>query len=218
LSVTYNINHLVNLKGQYKINFVITEENIVYNQTGHSSCPGSKSYVHHWVVRNMVNGATGENVNTNLNWNANETVTQTFTTTLNSAWVDNNCNFQAFVYKDAAPLYMAEIQQVKRNSVTGPLEVTNAGTEIPLRYELNQNYPNPFNPSTNIKFSVPKAGFATFKIYDVTGKEVSTELNEFIQAGYYNAIIDGTKLSSGIYFYTLTVNNFTETKKMVLIK
>jgi hypothetical protein len=218
LSVTYNVTPLVNLNGQYKINFVITEENIVYNQTGNSTCPGSSSYVHHWVVRNMVNGATGENVNTNVNWNANETVTKTFTTTINSAWVDNNCNFQAFVYKDASPLYTAEIQQVKRNSVTGPLEVTNAGTEIPVRYELNQNYPNPFNPSTNIKFSVPKAGFATFKIFDITGKEVSTELNEFIQAGYYNAVIDGTKLTSGIYFYTLTVNNFSETKKMVLIK
>lgn len=218
LSVTYNVTPLVNLTGQYKINFVITEENIVYAQTGNSSCPGSSNYVHHWVVRNMVNGAAGENVNTSTNWNANETVTKTFTTTINSAWIDINCNFQAFVYKDASPLYMAEIQQVKRNTVTGPLEVTSSGNEIPLKYELSQNYPNPFNPVTNIKLSVPKSGFATLKIYDVTGKEVSTELNEFIQAGYYNAVIDGSKLTSGIYFYKFTVNNFTETRKMILIK
>lgn len=217
LNVTLNATALENLTGQYRINYVITEDNLVYTQTGNSYCQGASNYIHKWVVRNMVNSAIGDSLNSGGVWNNNQTITKSFTTTLDNSWVMNNCNLVIFVYKNASPLYSAEIQQSIQQKVliTGTNEPV---SNIPLFYELNQNYPNPFNPKTNIKFGVPKYGYVSFKIYDITGKYIATYLNGYIEAGYYNVEIDGSSLASGIYFYTLEANDFKETKKMILIK
>ena len=83
---------------------------------------------------------------------------------------------------------------------------------------LSQNYPNPFNPVTNIKFSVAKTGLVKLSVFDITGKEVAMLVNEELNAGTYNYDFNALHLSNGIYFYRLETNNFTETKKMVLIK
>ena len=91
-------------------------------------------------------------------------------------------------------------------------------SEVPANYSLSQNYPNPFNPTTSIKFAVAKAGFVTLKVYDLSGKEVASLVNDNLSAGTYNYAFDGSKLSSGIYFYTIRANDFSETKKMMLIK
>jgi len=85
-------------------------------------------------------------------------------------------------------------------------------------FSLKQNYPNPFNPTTNIGFEISDFGLATLKIYDVLGNEIATLVNEEKPAGKYRVEFDGSKLTSGIYFYQLTAGNFIETKKMALIK
>jgi hypothetical protein len=164
----------------------------------------------------MVNGATGDALNSGGTWNNGQSFTTSFSTNINSSWADANCKLKVFVYKDASPLYMGEIQQAIQTSIllTGVIDPK----VTPLKYELLQNYPNPFNPVTNIKFSVPKSGFATLKIYDITGKLVATYLDDYIHAGTYNAEVDGSSLASGVYLYTLKVNDYTETKKMLLVK
>ncbi|OGU68364.1 MAG: hypothetical protein A2499_14935 [Stygiobacter sp. RIFOXYC12_FULL_38_8] len=91
-------------------------------------------------------------------------------------------------------------------------------TSIPTKYELNQNYPNPFNPSTVINYQLPEAGNVTLKVYDVLGNEVATLVNEFKQAGVYNAKFANSNLSSGIYLYRLQAGNFVSVKRMMLIK
>jgi photosystem II stability/assembly factor-like uncharacterized protein len=93
-------------------------------------------------------------------------------------------------------------------------------TELPIKYELSQNYPNPFNPTTTIKFAIPKAGLVTIKVYDVAGREVVKVINnQYFNAGYQSQVFTGTMLASGVYFYSLIVdNNLIDTKKMVLIK
>lgn len=88
----------------------------------------------------------------------------------------------------------------------------------PAKYSLSQNYPNPFNPVTKISYMVAAAGQVTLKVYDITGKEVKTLVNEVKNAGYYTVNFSGANLSSGIYIYKITANNFTETKKMTLVK
>ncbi len=88
----------------------------------------------------------------------------------------------------------------------------------PDNYLLSQNYPNPFNPVTKINFAIPKSGLVTIKIYDLLGKEVRTLVNETKNAGSYSVDFNGSELSSGIYFYKINVNNFTDIKKMTLIK
>jgi hypothetical protein len=103
--------------------------------------------------------------------------------------------------------------------VTGnPVGISGNNGEIPSEYSLGQNYPNPFNPTTNIKFGLPKSGNVKLAVYDVLGNEVSVIVNEFRQAGSYTADFDASKLSSGIYFYKLSTESFTETKKMMLVK
>lgn len=216
LNVSLNTTALTNLTGQYKINYVITEDNLVYNQTGNSYCTGGSNYVHNWVVRNMVNTAPGENLNTGGTWTNGQVINKSFSTTINSAWISSNCKLKIFVYKDGSPLYLAEVQQ----AIQTPITATGVSNEeiIPVKFELGQNFPNPFNPVTNIKFSIPKEGYASLKIYDVSGKLVATYLDEYVKAGHYNAEVDGRDLSSGTYFYTLKSGDFMETKKMILLK
>jgi hypothetical protein len=216
LNVNLNTTALANLTGQYKINYIITEDNLVYPQTGNSYCTGGSTFVHNWVVRNMVNGALGENLNSGGTWTNGQVINKSFSTTLTSTWISSNCKLKIFVYKDGTPLYLAEVQQ----AIQTPVTATGINNEesIPSLYELGQNYPNPFNPVTNIKFSVPKDGYTSLKIYDISGKLVATYLDGYVKAGKYNAEVNGNELSSGTYFYTLKAENFSETKKMVLLK
>jgi len=88
----------------------------------------------------------------------------------------------------------------------------------PTVFALEQNYPNPFNPSTMISYSIPQNSFVTLKVYDVLGNEVSTLVNETKEVGTYAVRFDASGLSNGIYLYTIKANNFTSTKKMILIK
>jgi photosystem II stability/assembly factor-like uncharacterized protein len=83
---------------------------------------------------------------------------------------------------------------------------------------LEQNYPNPFNPNTTINYQIPEISFVTLKVYDLLGNEIATLVNEEKPIGTYEAEFDATDLPSGIYFYSMQVGNFIETKKMVLMK
>ena len=89
---------------------------------------------------------------------------------------------------------------------------------IPESYDLAQNFPNPFNPSTSIRFSIPEAGLATLRVFNLLGEEVATLVNEYKNVGNYDVQFDASGLTTGVYFYSLSVNNFTSTKKMVLTK
>ena len=89
---------------------------------------------------------------------------------------------------------------------------------IPNEFILKQNYPNPFNPSTTIKYQIPENGFVSLKVYDVLGNEITTLVNEEKLAGSYEVEFNAEGLTSGIYFYKLQFNSFTETKKMILMK
>lgn len=88
----------------------------------------------------------------------------------------------------------------------------------PINFQLDQNYPNPFNPGTKIKFTVGTDQFVSIKVYDILGNEVASLVNEEKPAGVYELEFDGSMLSSGVYFYKLIAGNFTQTKKMQLIK
>jgi hypothetical protein len=91
-------------------------------------------------------------------------------------------------------------------------------TTIADSYSLSQNYPNPFNPTTNIKFAIPQSGLVTLKIYNMLGKEVSTLVSSNLSAGTYSYDFNASNLASGVYFYKLETANFSEVKKMSLIK
>jgi Secretion system C-terminal sorting domain len=93
-----------------------------------------------------------------------------------------------------------------------------SGNETPQHFELHQNYPNPFNPETKIKFEIPKSSDVLIKVYDLTGKEITTLVNQYLQIGKYQVRFSGEGLASGIYFYRIVADNYAETRKMILIK
>jgi len=106
--------------------------------------------------------------------------------------------------------------QMHFQKITGVQE--NTLDVYPSSFQLSQNYPNPFNPTTTINYSIPESGFVTIKIYDVLSKEIRILVSEEKSAGIYSIKFDGSSLSSGIYFYRMQTNNFSQTKKLLLLK
>jgi len=106
----------------------------------------------------------------------------------------------------------------------GSVFVSQTQSEVPASFRLGQNYPNPFNPMTNVKFSIVNSGNVKIVVYDIQGREVQTLVNERLSAGTYEVKFDARRggssrdLTSGVYFYKMVTNGFTETKKMLLIK
>lgn len=99
-----------------------------------------------------------------------------------------------------------------------PMAVTNISSEVPDRFSLGQNYPNPFNPATKITFDLPSSGNVELNVYDMLGREAANIINSHLGAGRYEADFDASNLPSGIYFYRITAGEFTQTKKMILVK
>lgn len=118
-------------------------------------------------------------------------------------------SYEAFIGKDLTPGAFIELYH------TG---VEREGNNISNTFELYQNYPNPFNPVTTIKYSLPKKSSVRLIVYDVLGKEIKTLVNEIQTSGNYKTIWDASAFPSGIYFYKLISDDFTTTRKMLLIK
>jgi hypothetical protein len=92
------------------------------------------------------------------------------------------------------------------------------GRNVPEIYNLSQNYPNPFNPSTTIKYELPKSSEVRLSVYDILGREVSVLVNERRDARVHEVKFDASDLSSGVYFYRLQAGDFTQTKRLLLLK
>ena len=115
--------------------------------------------------------------------------------------------------------YLYELIQIDYDGTeykVGQLHVT--VNNIPSEYVLEQNFPNPFNPSTTIKYSIPENSFVTLSVFNSLGEKVAVLVSEMKEAGFYETKLDASNLSSGIYFYTLSTDNYFSTKKMILLK
>lgn len=96
--------------------------------------------------------------------------------------------------------------------------ITPVNNEIPANYSLQQNYPNPFNPTTSFEFKIAETGLVKLSVYDALGREIETIVNKTLTAGTYKAEWNATKYPSGIYFYRIEAGNFSEVRKMTLVK
>ena len=115
----------------------------------------------------------------------------------------------------------------ERKLLATPVAIQNENPETPKEFSLSQNYPNPFNPVTTIRFTIPSTlsfpnasigNPVSLMVYDLSGKEIATLINESLTPGSYSINFDAGNLSSGIYFYTLQSINFKQSKRMILIK
>jgi len=102
--------------------------------------------------------------------------------------------------------------------VTQSSGINPISSSAPQKHHLYQNYPNPFNPNSKIKFGIADSRFVTLKVYDMQGREIALLVNENLKAGIYETEINASGLSSGIYFYRLTAGDFSDTRKMILVK
>jgi hypothetical protein len=121
-------------------------------------------------------------------------------------------------FNDNAPISRAALiyRYIQLDSLIG---IINIGNEVPDRFSLYQNYPNPFNPSTKIRFALPVNSNVTLKIYDVLGREVASLINNvYLTAGLKEIEFNASGLASGIYYYSMSADNFRDTKKMILVK
>jgi hypothetical protein len=114
--------------------------------------------------------------------------------------------------------YTYRLKQIDFNGTFAYSDEVNAEVTSPVQFELAQNYPNPFNPSTTIKFSIPQNSNVTLKIFNTLGQEVKTLLNQNMESGVHTINFDASELNSGIYFYRLDAGQFSEVRKMTLIK
>jgi len=162
----------------------------------------------------------------NINWIGWKVINWDMTNDGTGAWIgngilENPLSFDSFQlgYNQGAyissSIYFDDLRVVNKTTV----DVRNEKhSTLPSDYMLGQNYPNPFNPSTQIKFALPQTAFVKLEIYNLLGQKVSTLLNEQFSAGYHTINFNANYLSSGIYIYTLTANNFISSKKMLLLK
>ena len=127
-----------------------------------------------------------------------------FNNTLYVVWSDNRLGKSKIYFK--------------KNPTGNAIGIQNINNEVPADFSLCQNYPNPFNPVTNISFAVAKTGLVTLKVYNVSGREVAQLVNQELNSGTYNFYFNASRLASGIYFYRMTADNYTDSKKMILIK
>jgi photosystem II stability/assembly factor-like uncharacterized protein len=111
--------------------------------------------------------------------------------------------------------------RILKTTTGGITSVQQVSNGVPNKFSLSQNYPNPFNPNTKIKFDIPEQGvqhLVQVKVFDILGREVATLVNEELKPGTYEINFDGSNLSSGIYYYKLNAGDYTQSKKMVLMK
>lgn len=135
----------------------------------------------------------------------------------------NSNEIRNYSYKDNSIQtgnYNYRLKQIDFNGNFEYFELqNNVEIGIPNKYELAQNYPNPFNPSTKINFNLPVDSRVSLKVFDMSGKTVSVILNnEFRNANYYTVDFNAAGLSSGVYFYVMSTEKFTQTKKMTILK
>lgn len=134
----------------------------------------------------------------------------------------NQSNVNDYSFRDIGLTSGKYNYRLKQIDFNGSFNYYNLRSEViigaPATFGLSQNYPNPFNPATKINYSLPSDGKVLLKIFDVTGKEVRTLVNELQTSGYYSIDFRAENLGSGVYYYTMTSGNFRETRKMMVIK
>lgn len=131
-----------------------------------------------------------------------------------------------YMYKDEKLKAADYKYRLRQEDYNGNYEYYELGSVVkispPKNFDMGQNYPNPGNPKCKINFEMPVNGMVTIKLYDITGSEVYTLLNETREADYYTVEFDGSNIASGVYFYRIIASgegqSFTKTMKMVIVK
>jgi hypothetical protein len=140
--------------------------------------------------------------------------------TFSTLMTDESYSISTFGVDTSNNIYLCSYSSSGRiYKLTGPASsVSPSRGEIPNTFMLEQNYPNPFNPSTTITYKVPAAAYVQLRVYDVLGRQVAMLLDNYIEAGTHEVMLDASNFSSGVYLYRLTTPEFTQAKAMLVVK
>jgi len=133
----------------------------------------------------------------------------TTTETNNYSYVDIELTAASYSYR---------LKQVDFDGSFAYSSTINVEVTTPVQFELSQNYPNPFNPSTSINFTIPQSSIVTLKVFNALGEEVKSLVNKQLESGTHSITFDATDLNSGIYFYRIEAGQYSDVRKMTLIK
>ena len=167
-------------------------------------------FVFTFALMFCINGLAQYNIQNSVLGNGGAVVTDaeyTLASTIGQSAIDitqdaSNINQAGFWYQSGGLLTIVE-------------QNTNV---LPAKFRLDQNFPNPFNPTTTIRFAIPEPAFVTLKLYDLHGREVVTLVNKEMSSGEFDVIFDATGLASGVYFYRIQTEEFTQFRKLMLLK
>jgi hypothetical protein len=124
----------------------------------------------------------------------------------------------SFIYNEMGSDGLLHVNQLTPELVGGKAPVAAGVPQVPTEWALNQNYPNPFNASTLISFALPEPTYVRLDVYNILGQKVATLKDEYMDAGYHNVTWNDDSNASGMYFYRLKTDKFTQTRKMTLLK
>ncbi|MFA5010415.1 MAG: glycosyl hydrolase family 8 [Ignavibacteria bacterium] len=195
-------------------NFIPLDYPLPVELTSFTANVNQRNVIMNWSTASEINnsGFEVQRLDADGSWNEVAFVKGhgTTSTPVNYSYEDKNLTTGTYSYC---------LKQVDYN---GNYEYFNLNSKVeigtPQKYSISQNYPNPFNPVTKIYFDIPKLSSVKISVYDVSGREVKVLVNEKYQPGNYETVFDGSMYSNGVYFYKIQTGDFTETKKMILMK
>jgi hypothetical protein len=205
-SLTIRINKTATIPYQdLKLFMILTESNIPYSWFGLDHL--------NWVERLVIPDSEG----TAIDMMSNDVLDVGLDFTFDNAWDVVNCELAAFIQNADDK----EILQATKVMVTDLIQVgigDDTEASLPRATALKGNYPNPFNASTAIEYSLSEEDMVTIRLFDILGREIATLVNERKQAGKHSVTVDASELGTGVYFYRMDTENFSGTRKMLLIK
>lgn len=195
-----------------------TDVTIVDNTDADAMLTYSKLPINHISIAALASDATMEIVfgveEGTFIYDATEHLSDTMKTKSRAASVGIHGNANLYITEDGYTLIEAGINWI----LEPPAAIDSEPIVSPNSYSLTQNYPNPFNPVTHIAYTLEQGGYVNLTVYNVLGQQVATLVDGISAAGINRVSFDASGLQSGVYFYTLTAGDYTETKKMMLVK
>ncbi|MCP4581083.1 MAG: T9SS type A sorting domain-containing protein [candidate division Zixibacteria bacterium] len=208
--LTVLVNKMANIAWENMVLHVaLTESDISYNWQGQNHLD--------WVERLMVPDQYG----TTIEFSSSDNLAIDLSFTFNTAWEYENCEITAFI-QNLDDQEILQGTKVMLPDLT-PTAIDDETASLPLTTRLGNNYPNPFNPTTTLNFSLKQAGGITLEIYNVMGQKINTLVDGQLDAGHHSVVWDGkndagVNVSSGVYFYKLTTDDYSSSRQMTLIK
>jgi len=209
------------LPGLYKINVIVTENNIYHVHRTAEGCstpdnpyglPFRENYYNHWVARSFVYYSFGDSL-IGPSWPAQHTISRSCSFNIDTAWAPQNCNFVAIVYRNADSLYKANVQQAIIQSVTNGIGVPESQPNCETILDI---FPNPSMGPANIHLHIATAGFYRLSVFDIHGNEVENLIGENLNPGTLTLKTGFRKYSPALYVAVLTTPWGAITEKFII--